>query len=210
MAWSPFDPCQTAFICQGGSLHTLQVADRPDAAGRLHVQVSVVTVVTCSSQISITSFALRMNIGSTQVQKAQSLSHTESASTLKLCTQSPPLGPLAPTTPFPPPPPSPPPPPTCHRAYQRCMMFQAHTVVQGGHAALSAAGSSRGRVSCQWTHPAKLACTAGRNLVQCQLAGAGRAGRVVLLHSRPEGDHFLGLATPSQVHCNQPYISLNL
>lgn len=86
-------------------------------------------------------------------------------------------------------------------------MFQAQTVVQGGHAALSATGS---RMSCQWTHPAKLACTAGRNLVQCQLAGAGRAGRVVLLHSRPEGDPFLGLATPSQVHCTQLWIEFTV
>ena len=70
-------------------------------------------------------------------------------------------------------------------------------MVQGGHAALTAAASSR--MTCQWTHPAKLACTAGRNLVQCQLAGVGRPARVVLLHSRPEGDDFLRLAAPSQV-----------
>lgn len=41
VAWSPYDPCQAAFICQGGSLHTLQVDESPDAAGRLHVQVQL-------------------------------------------------------------------------------------------------------------------------------------------------------------------------
>ena len=46
VAWSPFDPCQAAFICQGGSLHTLQVADRPNTASRLHVQVSGEKTVT--------------------------------------------------------------------------------------------------------------------------------------------------------------------
>lgn len=35
--------------------------------------------------------------------------------------------------------------------------------------------------------------------MQCQLAGAGRPARVVLLHSRPEGDDFLALVTSSQV-----------
>ncbi len=54
-------------------------------------------------------------------------------------------------------------------------------------------------MGCEWTHPAKVACTAGRNLVQCHLLGLARDARVVLLHSRPEEDEFLGLARPSQV-----------
>ena len=75
--------------------------------------------------------------------------------------------------------------------------LQANTVVQGRHAALSAKASSS--MVCEWTHPTKLACAAGRNLVQCQLLGLGKPARVVLLHSRPEGDQFVGLARPSQV-----------
>ena len=109
---------------------------------------------------------------------------------------------------FPLTPPAPPPRPLGpHLSKEGCVTFQAHTVLQGGHAALSSSGSnSSSRMSCQWTHPAKLACTAGRNLVQCQLGGRGRPGRVVLLHSRPEGDPFLGLAIPSQVHHSQFFI----
>lgn len=75
--------------------------------------------------------------------------------------------------------------------------LQADTVVQGGHAAVSVKANSQ--IVCEWSHPTKLACAAGRNLVQCQLLGLGQPARVVLLHSRPEGDHFLGLARPSQV-----------
>lgn len=71
------------------------------------------------------------------------------------------------------------------------------TAVQGGQAALKAEGASR--VECAWVHPSRVACTAGRNLVQCQLGGWGQPARVVLLHSRPEGDDFLGLVRPSQV-----------
>lgn len=78
-----------------------------------------------------------------------------------------------------------------------CPRFQVHTVVQGGHAALKTGPASR--MGCEWTHPTKVACTAGRNLVQCHLLGLSRDARVVLLHSRPEGDEFLGLARPSQV-----------
>ena len=86
----------------------------------------------------------------------------------------------------------------------RDVVLQTQTVLQGGHAALSVEASSR--MSCEWTHPAKLACTAGRNLVQCQLAGLGQQARAMLLHSRPEEDDFLALARPSQVialasHC---------
>ena len=44
VAWSPYDPCHAAFMCKGGSLHTLQVSERPDATGRLHVQVHLVFI----------------------------------------------------------------------------------------------------------------------------------------------------------------------
>ena len=78
-----------------------------------------------------------------------------------------------------------------------CALLQTELAVQGGQAALNTGPSNR--VSCEWIHPSKIACTAGRNLVQCQLLGLGQEARVVLLHSRPEGDEFVELARPSQV-----------
>ncbi|KAL0044796.1 hypothetical protein WJX82_009971 [Trebouxia sp. C0006] len=110
VAWSPYNPCQAAFICHDGSLHIFTLSQPPLAPAGSSVEV--------------------------------------------------------------------------------------HTVVQGGHAALKTDPASR--MGCEWTHPAKVACTAGRNLVQCHLLGLARDARVVLLHSRPEGDEFLGLARPSQ------------
>lgn len=73
------------------------------------------------------------------------------------------------------------------------MSVQVHTAVQAGNP-LTAAN----KLACEWTHPAKLTCTAGRNLMQCQLAGLGREARVVLLHSRQESDEFVALARPGQ------------
>ncbi|KAL0032922.1 hypothetical protein WJX77_006479 [Trebouxia sp. C0004] len=109
VAWSPYDPCQAAFICDDGSLHIFILSHCPVAPAGSSVEV--------------------------------------------------------------------------------------HTVVQGGHPALKTDPANR--MGCEWTHPTKVACTAGRNLVQCHLLGLARDARVVL-HSRPEGDAFLGLARPSQ------------
>ena len=82
VAWSPFDPYQAAFLCQGGSLHTLQVAEHPDAAGRLHVQVSVNTMITNLSQISISRSPYSIPTESTKEQNTWSLCHAEYAPTL--------------------------------------------------------------------------------------------------------------------------------
>ena len=45
VAWSPYDPCQAAFICQDGSLHLLQVGEHRDGAARLRVQVCSVSAL---------------------------------------------------------------------------------------------------------------------------------------------------------------------
>lgn len=110
VAWSPYDPCQAAFICDDGSLHIFTLSHSPFAPAGSSVKV--------------------------------------------------------------------------------------HTVGQGGHPALKTDPANR--MGCEWTHPTKVACIAGRNLVQCQLLGLAQDARVVLLHSRCEGDEFLGLARPSQ------------
>ncbi|KAL0024884.1 hypothetical protein WJX79_010740 [Trebouxia sp. C0005] len=110
VAWSPYDPCQAAFICDDGSLHIFTLSHSPMSPAGYSVEV--------------------------------------------------------------------------------------HTVVQDGHPALKTDPAHR--MGCEWTHPTKVACTAGRNLVQCHLLGLARDARVVLLHSRPEGDDFLGLVRPSQ------------
>lgn len=33
VAWSPYDPCQAAFLCDDGSLHTLVVSHQPNGVG---------------------------------------------------------------------------------------------------------------------------------------------------------------------------------
>ena len=57
VAWSPYNPCQAAFICHDGSLHIFTLSQPPLAPADISVKVQVSG---CLAFIFIASFALHV------------------------------------------------------------------------------------------------------------------------------------------------------